>query len=343
MRWSRRDALQALAGAAAPAAFAAEEPPVEMAALCKRLKPVGRVLELEGWYVWCTSAIDGPDGRVHLFSSRWPASTKMGGWLTHCEIVHAVGARAEGPFEVRGVALRNRDKGHWDSTSVHNPTIHRIGGVYHLVHIGNSTGEPGSQRIGLARAKSLDGPWERLEQPILGPAPGDGWDSWYVTNPALLAHPNGEFWLYYKARDPKDKDMFRIGLAVAKRPEGPYRRHPKNPIIDFASVRKRFEDPYVWHENNRFYMVAADDYPRGGILRTHAGLLFESADGVDWSKPKLAYDTNDSYLKEPRGRLERPQVLVRNGKAAYLYLAAGGGRYGTATGMCLRVEQDAIT
>lgn len=39
----------------------------------ERLKPVGRRLEMEGWYIWCNSPIYGPDGKVHVFFSRWPA------------------------------------------------------------------------------------------------------------------------------------------------------------------------------------------------------------------------------------------------------------------------------
>ncbi|MCH5597360.1 hypothetical protein [Niabella ginsengisoli] len=34
----------------------------------KRLKPVGRALELEGYYVWCNTPIKGPDGKIHVFS-----------------------------------------------------------------------------------------------------------------------------------------------------------------------------------------------------------------------------------------------------------------------------------
>ncbi|NCB09670.1 MAG: hypothetical protein EOM73_16120, partial [Bacteroidia bacterium] len=33
----------------------------------KKLKPVGRILEEEGYYVWCNSPIYAPDGKVHVF------------------------------------------------------------------------------------------------------------------------------------------------------------------------------------------------------------------------------------------------------------------------------------
>ncbi|WNH10741.1 hypothetical protein [Thalassobellus suaedae] len=37
----------------------------------KRLTPVGRALEFEGYYVWCNSPIQGPDGKTHVFFSRY--------------------------------------------------------------------------------------------------------------------------------------------------------------------------------------------------------------------------------------------------------------------------------
>jgi hypothetical protein len=37
----------------------------------KSLSPVGRALEFEDFYVWCNSPIEGPDGKIHIFFSRW--------------------------------------------------------------------------------------------------------------------------------------------------------------------------------------------------------------------------------------------------------------------------------
>ena len=73
---------------------------------CRKLKPVGRVLEMEGWFVCCCTPIDGTDGKVHLFCSRWPKETKMHGWLTNSEIIHAIADAPEGPFTMEGVALK---------------------------------------------------------------------------------------------------------------------------------------------------------------------------------------------------------------------------------------------
>ncbi|MCH5685385.1 hypothetical protein LWM68_14680 [Niabella sp. W65] len=42
----------------------------------RRLRPVGRALELEGYYVWCNTPIKGPDDKIHVFFSRWDARKK---------------------------------------------------------------------------------------------------------------------------------------------------------------------------------------------------------------------------------------------------------------------------
>ena len=48
---------------------------------CRSMKPIGRKLEMKDWYVWGTSPIDGPEGKVHVFFSRWPARRRMGGGI----------------------------------------------------------------------------------------------------------------------------------------------------------------------------------------------------------------------------------------------------------------------
>src|SRR5690349_15999978 len=69
------------------------------------LVPVGRALEMEGFYVWCNSPIEDDDGKTHLFFSRWDAKKGMGGWINGCEIAHAVAASPEGPYEYTETVL----------------------------------------------------------------------------------------------------------------------------------------------------------------------------------------------------------------------------------------------
>ena len=300
-----------------------------------RLRPVGRLLEMDGYYVWGTSPIDGPDGNVHLFSARWPADTGMSGWSTRSEIIHSVGPSAGGPFEMQDIAMAARSGQAWDAGMVHNPTIHCFDGTYYLVHIGNRDGRPFTQGIGIAVSHSLYGPWERFDEPVLAAGMYGAWDWLMATNPALVKHPDGRYWLYYKSWDLQDKKR-KVGVAIADSVLGPYEKHEQNPLIDYSDEGKQIEDPYVYVQDGTLYMVLADD--NEGVVKQHGGALVRSEDGLTWSEPELAYDTMDAYLDEPVRRFERPQVLVRDGRPAYLYLAAQGGAYDTASAVCLRVE-----
>ncbi|MCB0589452.1 MAG: glycoside hydrolase family protein, partial [Phaeodactylibacter sp.] len=208
----------------------------------KRLKPVGRILETEGYYVWCNSPIYGEDGKVHVFYSRWPEKYGMGGWIHKCEIAHAVADTPEDRFEYVGTILKPRP-GFFDATTCHNPTIHHVDGKYCLFYMGNSNGKTNTKRIGLATATSLFGPWEVPNEPLLEAGEPGAWDDHCTTNPAFLKHPNGEYWLYYKSWNTAEYEQAKgqniranrkYGLAVAQQLDGPYRKIEQNPVIDFS-------------------------------------------------------------------------------------------------------------
>ena len=317
----------------------------------RRLKPVGRALELRDYYVWGNSPIEGPDGKIHVFFSRWPKSESMSGWLHASEIAHAVASRSEGPYEVIDTVLAPRGAGFWDATTCHNPSIHFVDGKYALFFMGNSNGKLNTQRIGLATADSLDGPWYRPERPLLLPGHPGSWDDHCTTNPSFLKHPNGHYWLYYKSFDtesyihPKFKvrGNRKYGLAVSDSLEGPYRKYPGNPVIDFSNMGNngQCEDAFVWYQDNKFRMLARDL----GVYGVDDGLYMELANGKVWSPPKIAYQPLDKYVDQPPapahlnryGRAERPQLLFQNGKATYLFTASQGGRYETASGFIFKL------
>ena len=125
----------------------------------KKLSPVGRILETEGYYVWCNSPIYDQEGNVHVFYSRWPDTYGMGGWIHKCEIAHAIAESPEKNFEFVETILKPRP-GYFDATTCHNPTIHYLDGKYCLFYMGNSNGKTNTKRIGLATSDSLNGPWE---------------------------------------------------------------------------------------------------------------------------------------------------------------------------------------
>lgn len=322
-----------------------EQPPRIESDFCKRLQPLGRILELEGYFVWCNTPIYGPDGRVHVFYSRWPKGRGMGGWLNACEIAHAVADQPEGPYETLDVAIAPRP-GNWDATTCHNPHIQQVDDKYCLFYMGNRNGRTNTKRVGLAIADSLDGPWRRADEPLLLPGDEGAWDDHCTTNPSFIRAADGRCLLYYKGWNDKDyvtgKPPIRgnrmYGLAVADSVEGPYRKHPGNPLVDFSGLgeNQQCEDAYVWLEDGRYKMIARDM----GVFDHEVGLYMESDDGVQWSPPKVGYYPLKHYVDQPPaprglrryGRLERPQLLMRDGRPTHLFSSSQGGEQQTASG-----------
>ncbi len=325
----------------------------DISAFAKRLKPLGRILELDGYYVWGCSPIVAPDGKIHVFFSRWDAKKGMGGWIKGSEIVHAVADKAEGPYADIETILAPRGEGFWDATTCHNPHIQFVDGKYCLFYMGNSNGKTNTKRIGLAISDSLNGPWKRQEKPLLEAGTEGSWDDHCTSNPAFLKHPNGQFWLYYKSWnteeydhpvDPAIRGNRKYGLAIAEKLEGPYIKYSGNPILDYSKLgnNRQLEDGNVFMEDGRFYMLARDM----GRFDHEVGIILESEDGIHWSEPKISYFGYSHYLKQPPapkhlkkyGRFERPQILMQNGHPTHLFVASQGGKYETSSAFVFRVK-----
>jgi hypothetical protein len=326
--------------------------PNPVSAFCKRLKPVGRALEMEGYYVWCNSPIEAPDGKIHVFFSRWSEKRGMGGWISACEIAHAIADHPEAPFQFMDVVLAPRGEGFWDATTCHNPFITHFNDTYYLFYMGNSNGKTNTKRIGVATSKSLYGPWERSSSPILEPGIAGAWDDHCTTNPAVLLDKDGLFRLYYKSWNTQEyldagnariKGNRKYGLAFAKQPEGPYTKYEHNPVVDFSKKgnNTQLEDAFVWMEKGKYWMIARDM----GVFSHDVGLIMHSKNGIHWSEPEIAFLPLKEYIKEPDppkhlnryGRLERPAILMKNGSPAYLFGASQGGKYMTSSAFIFKI------
>ena len=334
-----------------------------LSGFARRLVGIGRILEDPDNNVWGCSPIYDEEGKVHVFYSKWANEAAHKGWLECSQIGHAVADHPEGPYKVLGTALKGRGGDYWDSMTIHNPTIHKVGDLYYLFYMGNSDGLCTSKRVGVAVSESLYGPWERQDAPLISGGVNDikDWDSAVTSNPAFVRTPEGACRLYYKGWNIEDwnKDLAtgmrpatedcgvntnrQYGLAISTKPDGPYTKYEKNPIIN---MRERIEDAqaedaYVWIEDGVYKMVLRDM----GFFNHEFGLYMESRDGIDWSAdPKIAYLDSRHYLPEPpngldrEGRLERPQLLMKDGKPEYLFCALAGGRYNTSSGVVLKIK-----
>lgn len=312
--------------------------------------PAGNRFALKDHFVWCGAPVKGPDGKYHLFYSRWPVKFGFApGWAIHSEVAYAVADHPAGPYEHVNVALPMRGlnpatgRKYWDADVSHNPNAFYHKGKFHLYYMGNH-GDGKSypmhrnhQRIGIAWAENPAGPWTRLDEPIVTVSDdAKAFDSLCVTNPAACLRPDGGVLLIYKAVQRVDGKIMggkvHYGAAMAERPEGPYVKMAGR-IFEAEKPGDHWmvaEDPFIFHSikyGNRYYAVTRDVVgtftgAKGGIC------LFHSNDGLNWIPSEKPSVLADRFQLQGGGasdfKIERPALLMEEGEPTYLFGATDG-------------------
>ncbi|WP_297089398.1 glycoside hydrolase family protein [uncultured Draconibacterium sp.] len=323
--------------------------------------PVNGGLEMEDYWVWGSSVIKGDDGKYHMYASRWPKYLKFHpGWMIASEIVHAVSDTPEGPYDFKDVALGARGAQFWDGRSCHNPKIVKYNDEYILYYMGSThpfeevdeenadeltlsskwcIAARWGKRVGVATSKSPNGPWERLDAPILDVKPNSFY-SFLTSNPSPLIKEDGSVVLLFKGRGYKEDGIshsdMSIGVATAPSYDGEYTVMGNEPLFSIDQFGE-VEDPHLWSDKNGYHMLAKDQ--RGQISgHKHDGILAHSKDGINWEidKTPLAYTKKvkwDNGKTIQQGQLERVFVLVENGEPTHLFFATmdGPGGFGNGT------------
>ena len=252
------------------------------------------ILRTEGFYNWGASIHKDHNGLYHLFYSRWKKEYKFTGWLTHSEVAHATSTNPTGPWEYQETVLQGRGEGNWDAITAHNPKIKYFDGKYYLYYISTNMGSKKiseeelvetaqtgydhpnwkilrpNQRTGVAVSTSIDGPWKRMDQPLIEPS---GPITTLTVNPAIDRAKDGKFYLIVKGDKPNATGFVRNqAIAISDAPTGPFEMQ-ENPVIDYMDT----EDMSLWYDDNRerFY----------GVFHAHTYIgLVTSKDGVNWEK-----------------------------------------------------------
>jgi len=122
-----------------------------------------------------------------------------------------------------------------------------------------------------------------------------------------VAHKNGKYFMYFPLKD--RNDIFRIGVAVAERPEGPFVPQP-DPIRGSYSI-----DTCVWEEDGAHYIYFGGIWG-GQLQRYRDNKALESAafpaDNDPAIPPRVARLSDDmlQFAEEPRAVL----ILDKSGK-----------------------------
>lgn len=117
-----------------------------------------------------------------------------------------------------------------------------------------------------------------------------------------------------------------IGVAWADKYDGVYQRLD-TPI--FSPEIANIEDPCIWMNADGYHLIAKD--MEGNLCgEFHGGMYAHSDDGLDWqiAQGTLAYSRDilwDDGQTRRMGSLERPSVLVEDGRPRQLNFATADG------------------
>ncbi len=166
-----------------------------------------------------------------------------------CDIYYAT-SKDGFHWEEQGIAVGRAEKGEYGDRSVSTPDILVWKGKYYL-YFQAFTGYFSSEThdycgVSLAVADSPRGPFKKMEKPIVEQGESGDWDSKAIHDPYPIVY-KGKIWMFYKGENllegGKDGSLVRAqGVAIADQPEGPYEKHPLNPILN--SGHETFLFPY---------------------------------------------------------------------------------------------------
>jgi hypothetical protein len=248
------------------------------------------------WYYWDGQIIKAPDGKYHMFSSRWDQSRGHGGW-TQSVAVHSVSTSGvSGPYVDQGMMWPEDlgGKGH-NVTALVLPDNQG-----YAVVVSETRPTPA-----VFTSASLDGPWIK-KGTIQGVQ---------NSNISIMVRPDGDFEIV-----PRNGHVY-----ISRKADGilgPYTDMTKGSIFPAGAQYPNMEDPCVFYAGG-FYQVIVNSWS------TRKAYHLTSRDGINhWINRGLAYDPTKDFVKYADGSanhwaiMERPGVLVEDGHVTHVTLAS---------------------
>jgi hypothetical protein len=245
--------------------------------ICRR-DPSDVIQVGDTWYVWYS--------RVSQSEELYPSGYNATVW-------YATSQDAGHSWLEEGEAIGRGRPGAFDSFGVFTPNILAHDGRFYLFYTAVAAGfdnrtytDINRTAIGLAVADSPDGPWERrVGEPVLQSTRNPGkFDSFRVDDTCFVKR-EARFWMYYKGRQwMKTPSETQMGVAVADRPEGPYRR-----VNDGEPVVKGGHEVLVWPSAGGVMALITNHGPAGQTLQFAAdGIHFRAVGKLPQRYPSAA-------------------------------------------------------
>ena len=287
-------------------------------------------------------------GTFHLFASlnRWGS---VDTWPNSSVIVHATATAPGGPYGNHTIILGNRSADYFDGHAVQNPVaivlhdqsiaLFYVGLTCRAPYTSSDCEDSANSSLGVAHAPGPDGPWTRMDTPILSSLRPINEEGDALANPAVWQEEDGSLLLAFRGRHDEV-----LPIATAPHWSGPYTRtkpagasaFPSGCLVMFCngsichddrdllsgSVRdisrpqvgsfKCLEDPFLFRLKSGSYHMLLHNQ-----LGDFAGAHGFSADGANWSlSPTPAYTKTVAFeggTSRGFSRREEPKLLVQGG------------------------------
>jgi hypothetical protein len=237
---------------------------------------------------WDGPIIKGPDGKYHMFASRWGQSGGHWSWMGSVGI-HAVSDSVMGPYVDKGMTWSGNQSG-----KGHNLTILQLkDGTYASVV---SDTRPGD----FFTAPSPNGPWTFAGSISIN------------ANGFNMPSEKANFSIIIRPDDGKFMIVERHGqIMTSSSLTGPYMVQC-NSVYNTVSL-PNLEDPILWYSGGLYHIVINSWSEKKAYHLT-------SQDGIkNWTNQGLAFDPKSDFLRYTDGtvnhwcKIERPGVYIENG------------------------------
>lgn len=154
------------------------------------------------------------------------------------------------------------EPGSWDAIWVGVNSVIKVANTYYMYYMASPPSTYKLQ-IGLATANTPKGPWKKYKgNPILIVGSPGSWDDTAIAIGRVVKFGD-RYYMYYSGfqRDEEERQhwIWRIGLATASAPEGPWTKYAKNPILDVGQLGEEWDGVSIYmgsvcKVNNLYYM-----------------------------------------------------------------------------------------
>lgn len=270
--------------------------------------------DLSDYSYWDGGIIkDDETGKYYMFASRWNQAgghwgqDGISGWQGS-QAVYAVSDNLYGPYEDMGPIWPD-----WCDGAGHNVFPFEISesdplyqeGYKYAISI-SDTGMHGDVANGTIHiAKSLDGPWDLIDNGNGGKLKAEGGSGFSLSNVSIMVRPDGRYEATNRNGD----------IAIADSLEGTWEVQTNGLWWQIEGMpNTNVEDPVIWYSDGLYHIVANKWDAKEAYYMT-------SEDGITgWVRHSgIAYTPKQNFLTYEDGtennwtKLERPNVYIEDG------------------------------